>query len=74
MIDTGGAYDEKKFSVGRQIILPFLFEKGISELDQVYLTHLDQDHAGAFESIAQEVQLLWSYEGSSQFCLSLLTH
>lgn len=69
LIDTGGAYDEKKFSVGRQIILPFLFEKGISELDQVYLTHLDQDHAGAFESIAQEIGIkkVFSNERDQRF-------
>ncbi|MEZ2902320.1 DNA internalization-related competence protein ComEC/Rec2 [Acinetobacter terrestris] len=51
MIDTGGNYDEAKFSVGRQIILPFLSVNGVSELNQLILTHLDQDHKGAYESI-----------------------
>ena len=55
MIDTGGNYDEAKFSVGRQIILPFLSVNGVSELNQLILTHLDQDHKGAYESIKHDL-------------------
>ena len=55
MIDTGGNYDEAKFSVGKQIILPFLSVNGVSELNQLILTHLDQDHKGAYESIKHDL-------------------
>lgn len=65
MIDIGGNYDETKFSVGRQIILPYLYGQGISQLDQVHLTHLDQDHAGAFDSIQHEMPIKQIY--SNQF-------
>ena len=57
MIDTGGNYDEAKFSVGKQIILPFLSVKGVSELNQLILTHLDQDHKGAYESIKHDLPI-----------------
>nr|WP_244926481.1 DNA internalization-related competence protein ComEC/Rec2 [Acinetobacter terrestris] len=57
MIDTGGNHDEAKFSVGRQIILPFLSVKGVSELNQLILTHLDQDHKGAYESIKHDLPI-----------------
>ena len=74
MVDTGGNYDETKFSVGKQIILPFLSVKGVSELNQLILTHLDQDHSGAYETIKQDlkVQQVYSNEQidvaeSSQF-------
>ena len=74
MIDTGGNYDEAKFSVGRQIILPFLSVNGVSELNQLILTHLDQDHKGAYEAIKYDlpVKKIYSNEqlevaGSSQF-------
>ena len=74
MIDTGGNYDEAKFSVGRQIILPFLSVNGVSELNQLILTHLDQDHKGAYEAIKHDlpVKKIYSNEqlevaGSSQF-------
>ncbi|ENX43028.1 DNA internalization-related competence protein ComEC/Rec2 [Acinetobacter sp. NIPH 2100] len=51
MIDTGGSYDETKFSIGERVVIPFLREKGIRALDHVILSHLDQDHSGAFPSI-----------------------
>lgn len=57
MIDTGGNYDEAKFSVGKQIILPFLSVNGVSELNQLILTHLDQDHKGAYESIKHDLPI-----------------
>jgi competence protein ComEC len=74
MIDTGGNYDEAKFSVGKQIILPFLSVNGVGELNQLILTHLDQDHKGAYESIkhALPIKNIYSNEqvevtDSSQF-------
>lgn len=57
MIDVGGYYDESKFSVGRQLMIPYLMGEGVSTLDQVYLSHLDQDHAGAFQEIAQTLKI-----------------
>lgn len=57
MIDTGGNYDEKKFSVGQQIILPFLSVQGVGELNQLILTHLDQDHSGGYESIKHDLPI-----------------
>lgn len=74
MIDTGGNYDESKFSVGKQIILPFLSVNGVSELNQLLLTHLDQDHKGAYESIKADLPINTIYSNeqvevanSSQF-------
>lgn len=61
MIDIGGNYDETKFSVGRQIILPYLYGQGTSQLDWMFLTHLDQDHAGAFDSVQQEMPIKQVY-------------
>lgn len=52
LIDTGGHYDETKFSLGKQVMLPFLSRQGVNALDQVILTHLDQDHSGAYAAIA----------------------
>ncbi|WP_228146206.1 DNA internalization-related competence protein ComEC/Rec2 [Acinetobacter sp. ANC 4648] len=51
LIDTGGYYDETKFSIGKQVLIPYLMQQGISQLDQILLSHLDQDHSGAFEAI-----------------------
>lgn len=51
MIDTGGSYDETKFSLGERVVIPFLRQQGIRALDHVILSHLDQDHSGAFAAI-----------------------
>ncbi|OTG66639.1 DNA internalization-related competence protein ComEC/Rec2 [Acinetobacter silvestris] len=51
LIDTGGYYDETKFSMGKQVLIPYLMQQGIAQLDRVLLSHLDQDHSGAFEAI-----------------------
>ncbi|WP_445407209.1 DNA internalization-related competence protein ComEC/Rec2 [Acinetobacter seifertii] len=55
LIDTGGSYDEKKFSIGQNVVVPFLRQQGVKQLDRVVLSHLDQDHSGAFPAIQQEI-------------------
>lgn len=57
MIDTGGSFDETQFSVANSIVIPYLMGEGISQLDHVLLTHLDQDHAGAFEKLNQSIKI-----------------
>ncbi|MEE9884916.1 DNA internalization-related competence protein ComEC/Rec2 [Acinetobacter nosocomialis] len=55
LIDTGGSYDEKIFSIGQNVVVPFLRQQGVKRLDRVVLSHLDQDHSGAFLFIQQEI-------------------
>ena len=55
LIDTGGSYDEKIFSIGQNVVVPFLRQQGVRQLDHVVLSHLDQDHSGAFPLIQQEI-------------------
>ena len=57
MIDMGGYYDEEKFSIGKQVIMPFLSVQGVSQLEQVILTHLDQDHSGAYHRIKDQLKI-----------------
>ena len=57
MVDFGGNYDESQFSVGQNIIRPFLSVNGVHRLDRVLLTHLDQDHSGGFFSLEQQLDI-----------------
>ncbi|MBJ8443422.1 DNA internalization-related competence protein ComEC/Rec2 [Acinetobacter bereziniae] len=57
LIDTGGSWDETQLSIGQQVMLPYLMRQGVSQLDQVILTHLDQDHSGAFTQIAKQIKI-----------------
>lgn len=55
LIDTGGSYDEQKFSLADRVLLPYFSSQGISSLDQVILSHLDQDHSGAFPRLSEKM-------------------
>ncbi len=69
MIDTGGYYDESKFSVGEQIVVPYLTRQGVNHIDQLILSHLDQDHSGAYDKIAQNIKIkeIYSSENDTKF-------
>ena len=58
LIDTGGYYDESRFSIGTQVLLPFLRGEGIRQIDRVILSHLDQDHSGAYPALEQGMPVL----------------
>lgn len=57
MIDTGGHYNEDEFSIGKQVILPFLSVQGSYHLDYLLLSHLDQDHSGAYFKIKDQLNI-----------------
>ena len=61
MIDVGGSYDETKFSVAKQIIQPFLAQQGARQLNQLFLTHLDQDHSGSYSTLKNQLKIQQIY-------------
>ena len=69
MVDTGGSFDESKFSIGKNVIIPYLMRQGVDQLDQVVLTHLDQDHSGAFSEVNKVVKIkkVYSNEKDARF-------
>jgi competence protein ComEC len=66
LIDTGGLiplgveeWEERKntFSVGEDVVTPFLKAKGIRTIDRLLLTHPDMDHIGASLEILHEINI-----------------
>ena len=57
LLDTGGTHQEQQFGIGEQVLIPHLMSKAIGQLDLVILSHLDQDHAGAFNSLATHLNI-----------------
>jgi competence protein ComEC len=66
LIDTGGEvqfpkeeWEERKnrFSVGEDIVVPFLKSKGITSIDTLILTHGDLDHIGGTEAVLGELKV-----------------
>ncbi|WP_052659318.1 DNA internalization-related competence protein ComEC/Rec2 [Bacillus alveayuensis] len=66
LIDTGGImtfdkedWQKKKspFSIGEDILIPFLKSKGVATLDGLFLTHGDIDHVGEAITILESVHV-----------------
>ena len=54
MFDAGPRYAED-FDAGAAIVVPFLRSRGIRALDQVLVSHADDDHIGGLKSILESV-------------------
>ena len=54
VFDTGPRFS-KRFDTGRAVVLPFLNEKGIRNLDVLLISHADNDHIGGAESILSAI-------------------
>ncbi|MGZ0086454.1 DNA internalization-related competence protein ComEC/Rec2 [Caldibacillus thermoamylovorans] len=66
LLDTGGTLDiarepwrkrARPFSVGRDVVVPFLKAKGIRTIDKLILTHDDADHIGAAPDVLRAVRV-----------------
>lgn len=45
----------KPFEVGAKVLVPLLKKRGIHHLDAVIVTHGDQDHAGGFQAVLEQI-------------------
>ena len=61
LIDGGGSYEER-FDTGKNIIAPFLWNKKVSKIDYLVLTHPDPDHLKGLNFIASNFRIgqFWS--------------
>jgi len=50
LYDTGAAWDSG--SIAQQVISPYLTKAGVSHLDYLVLSHMDNDHSGGWQSLA----------------------
>lgn len=60
LIDTGGS---RNYRPGQRYTLPFLKSRGISHLDQVVITHWDEDHSDGLKDLLGQVDLGKIYSG-----------
>ncbi len=73
----GGGLTSPRFNVGKQVIAPFLWHKGITKIDSVILTHPDSDHFNGLPFILERFkpQVIWtnSLHGHNHSYKKLLT-
>lgn len=66
LIDTGGslAFETEDWqkktnpsSIAERIVIPTLKSQGVSSLDQILISHADEDHSGALLELSQKIQV-----------------
>lgn len=54
LFDTGVRLSPR-FDMGQAVVLPYLRQRGIHQLDTVVISHADNDHRGGFQSVWQQI-------------------
>lgn len=54
LIDGGGSMDSA-FDVGKNTLLPYLFDRKITKIDYIIVSHFDQDHSQSYAKILPEL-------------------
>lgn len=54
LIDGGG---QKNFDIGKNTLLPYLFNRKILEIDYCIISHFDQDHCGGILYILEQIKV-----------------
>ncbi|SDF29137.1 competence protein ComEC [Thermoanaerobacter thermohydrosulfuricus] len=59
LIDGGGKplFATSSFDVGEDLVLPFLYYKGVMKLDGVFISHTDIDHIGGIITVLQQIKV-----------------
>jgi competence protein ComEC len=61
LIDGGGTYDNR-FDIGRRVVAPFLWNRGVRHLDLVVLSHPHPDHMNGLTFIARKFRVSEMWE------------
>ena len=54
LIDSGG---NENYDVGKNTVLPYLLDRGITKLDYILISHFDTDHCKGFEYILKNIKV-----------------
>lgn len=57
LIDGGGNRERENFNVGESILLPYLLDRKIKELDYVFISHFDADHYCGLLYVLENIQV-----------------
>jgi len=56
VFDTGARYSAR-FDMGKAVVLPFLHYRSIDRIDQLVISHSDNDHIGGAKSLLTEINV-----------------
>lgn len=58
LIDGGGSKTQKTFDVGKQTLIPYILDKGITKIDYIIVSHFDSDYSMTYPKIAKNIDIL----------------
>lgn len=63
--DTGPKFSER-FDTGDSVVLPYLYQRDIKQVDTMVISHGDNDHRGGFESVQKNIGIRKLYSGTPE--------
>jgi competence protein ComEC len=63
LIDGGGTYDDR-FDIGRRVLAPWLWNKGVRRLDLLVLSHPHPDHMNGLKFIVKKFRVAQVWESA----------
>lgn len=54
LIDSGG---NENYDIGKNILFPYLLDKGITKIDYIIISHFDTDHCNGFNYVMQNIKV-----------------
>lgn len=57
LVDGGGNANLEKYDVGTKVLLPYLLDREINELDYIFISHFDADHCNGLISVLDKLNV-----------------
>lgn len=64
LYDTGARFS-KSFDAASAVVLPYLRQQGVNQLDKLVISHGDNDHAGALPQLLENIEVSEIISGAS---------
>lgn len=53
----GGGYSNEDYDVGKNVVVPYLLDRGISSIDYIMVSHFDNDHVGGLMYVIKTLKV-----------------
>lgn len=57
LIDGGGNINNKAYDIGKNTLLPYLLDRGVSKIDYLFVSHFDYDHVGGLYEVIDKLNV-----------------
>ena len=66
MVIDGGGIMSETFDIGRAVLAPYLWDRGIYTIDYLVLTHPQLDHVGGFPYLLEKMRIKEVWENGDE--------